>query len=197
LRSVAGALTFAFAVASCADIIGVETLTGADASTADGASDGDDGASDASTPACALTWVASSGGVVPPGAVPSNPSDAVAVTIYVCRARTDAGLVPGKLLPAWGCYIADPSPFHGNDYEVLVPSHCVVTWTRAFNGIAPGGAIQCGSDSQGPLFACRTSDTSSDPGEIGHMGFSTDHTCSYTLGSSVLSASDFEVLSQP
>jgi hypothetical protein len=181
-------------IAACADIIGVESLSGSDASTdASDASPTDAGASDA----CTLTWIPSSSGTIPPGAVGNNKPQDAAVTIYVCRATVEAGTLPGKLLPGWGCYLADNDSFHSTGYEVLVPSKCTLAWVASINGIAPNGAVVCGMDSQGALYACRTSDTATDPGELGHYGWSTNHTCAYTLGNMTLVSTDFQVLAQP
>jgi hypothetical protein len=215
---VATAIAAAWLVVGCADLLGVEPLSGAvDASVApDAGADApaidtggpapvDGGARDAPTndvgdagsDACTLTWIASSSGVVPPGAVPANPSPDATVKIYVCRASSDAGLIPGKLLPAWGCYTADAVQFHATDYEVLVPSGCSLDWSPPLNGIAPVGAVVCGNDSQGVLYSCRTSDAAADQGEIGHMGWSTAHQCAYTLSGNLLQTDAYDVLAQP
>jgi hypothetical protein len=193
------AIGVACAIEGCAAVLGVESLTGADAgaeASVDAAPQSDAAAGETSQDGCALSWTTSSGGLVPQGAVPNHAANDASVTLYPCRAPSDGGVIPGKLLPAWGCYVADTSTFRGSDYEVLVASSCALAWLPSNNGIAPAGAIVCGSDGMGPLYCCRAGDSATNPNELGHMGFSTNHACAYEYGGQTVTTGDFYVLSQ-
>lgn len=184
----------ALASTGCADILGVESLSGIDAGI-----DASDAAADAAaaadaSPECSLAWIDAGGGAVPSGAVASEKSDG-GVVIYVCRAKSGSDLVPGKLLPAWYCYYSDgQGEPHADPYEVLVPSGCAVAWGAAPGGIAPPAAVVCGHDSQGALYACKVGPSGMYPNELGHMGLGTNHECVYSYGGASLSTGDFTVL---
>ncbi len=176
--------------ASCADLIGVESLSGVDG--------GIDAAPDAAladtNAACDIAWIDAVSGAVPSGAVPSSISDA-GPTLFVCRASSESDTIPGKLLPAWGCYYSDGQTEHlASTYQVLVPSRCTIGWAGAPGGIAPPNAIACGRDARGALYACRVGPSADHPRELGHMGWGTNHTCVYSYGGASLGTSDFEVL---
>lgn len=191
--------------AGCADLLGVVPLTGTDASTPDGdvTPDGgtvpDAGAAPEAGPAggCTISWVDASSGAVPPGAVP-NPVPGSTVEIYVCRASSPTlGEVPGKLLPGYACYYGDgqQTEISAADYAVFVPQQCTLAWMPSPNGVDPVGAVQTGALLDGGLlYSCRVATTGPDPGELGHMGWSTDHQCVYSLSGQSLRATDFDVL---
>lgn len=184
----------ALATLSCADLLGVEPLTAGDADAAVADAGQPDAASDAAAPACSVAWVDAISGQVPAGAVANAISDA-GPTIFICRAQSGNDSLPGKLLPAWGCYYSDgQSEKLAASYQVLVPSRCAVDWAPAPSGIAPPGALECGHDAQGALYACRVGPSGPDPRELGHMGWGTSHACVYSLGGSSLSTGTFEVL---
>jgi len=142
--------------------------------------------------ACALPWQDAADGNVPAGAVriDVNPT----VTIYVCRVSDGTSTIPGKLVPGWGCYHGDgQSEQLSKSYQVLVPDHCDLSWQPSSNTIFPADAIAAGSDAQGTLYACQVTGDK-DPGELGHAGWSTNHTCIYSLGGASLTAATFTVL---
>lgn len=64
-----------------------------------------------------VTWVNSSGGTIPPGAVMGGFDNE---NIYVGRAHHEGALIPGKVLSSHGvCYVAWGGGEHGKtDYEV-------------------------------------------------------------------------------
>ncbi len=205
LSAVSGAL-----LAACGSLLGVEPLSGedagVDASTGVVADAGglDAGATDAPTTPldspsasreCGLAWVDASGGVVPAGAVVNEPSG----KIYVCHASTGTEVVPGKLLPGYGCYYGDgDAEVLTVDYQVLVPNGCLLDWRPAPGGVVSGSAFPCGTESNGdPYWSCRatapdTPDTYID--ELGHMGWETNHLCVYSYGGASLSTDTFDVL---
>jgi hypothetical protein len=171
-------------VAGCADLIGVQSLTAGD------------GGADAG---CQPTWVAASGGSIPPGTVPDGPLDAGFVD-YVCRVTTDGGAVlPGKLLSPWGCYYADDDGGEqlAATYEALVPTGCDAEWVLAPNGvILTSTALVCGHDWEGgALYSCQAvQDDGGATGNLGRMGWSTNHQCVYTLSGQALTTGTFDVL---
>jgi hypothetical protein len=175
----------------CADLIGVETLTGRDAG-----SDVDSAVADAGAEAdsCAVAWVGAANGDVPQGAVADYVRDGGA-TIYVCRAPSGTDAVPGKLLSSWGCFYSDGQAEQlASTYEVLVPSaSCAVAWAPAPGSIAPPYAIECGHDTHGALYSCRVA-SGPDSHELGHMGWGTSHACVYSLSGMSITTSDFEIL---
>ncbi len=207
----------ALTLAACADLLGVEPLSGADAASpvasdsgaADsGASDSgpsdavaaDAGASDAGQASesggCVITWVDSSGGVPVPGAVP-NPVTGSTADLYVCRvAAASLGVIPGKLLPGYACYYGDgQSEVTASSYQVLVPEGCTLAWGPAALGDLPFDAVVCGqSGDGGALYSCRAGPSEAYPGELGHVGWSTNHECVYSLSGASLTATDFDVL---
>jgi hypothetical protein len=182
----------ALLLASCADLLGVEPLSGSDAAPS--------AASDAGvlpeSGGCVITWVDASGGAVPVGAVP-NPVPGSSAELYVCRVSSPTlGVLPGKLLPGWDCYYGDGrSELISQEYEVLVPAQCSLAWEPAPTGVAPVGALVCGEDPDGGiLYSCRVGTAGADPGELGHVGWSTGHACVYSLSGQSLSTGDFDVL---
>jgi Protein of unknown function (DUF3421) len=182
----------ALSLAGCADLLGVEPLSGSDGGSSD-ASDGGGPEGDG----CVITWVDSSGGVPPPaGAVP-NPVPGSGAVLYVCRVSTPTlGVIPGKLLPGWACYYSNgQAEVTASSYEVLVPEGCTLAWGPAALGDLPVGALVCGEDSDGGvLYSCRVGTTGANPGELGHVGWSTGHECWYSLDGASLTATDFDVL---
>jgi hypothetical protein len=163
----------------CADLLGVQELTGIDASAgsaSDGGSDasldtgtdtgfvtgldaGGDAAGDAlpadaspaeTSPGCTPAWVDASVGQVPPGAVPDLPLDAGWVD-YVCRVWSGDAAYPGKLVMPWYCYYGDvDGEVPASYYQVLVPAGCpTVAWEPAPAGVTPPYTLPCGQDLQG------------------------------------------------
>jgi hypothetical protein len=192
-------------LAGCGGLIGVEPLFGDDAGVDAGTVDAltADAAPEASIPdaspveasPCTAVWVDASGGYVPPGAVNAEPIDAQTVTIYVCRTPSGSDLVPGKLRPNYGCYHGDgDAEVFSLDYEVLVPAGCTVGWGAAPDGVTPANAVVCGQDSQGDLYSCRVTEPAMDQGELGHMGWGTNHECIYSLSGLSLTSTAFDVL---
>lgn len=201
-----GSLSGTIALAACASLLGVEPLAG---ETEGGADAGDnapeasvspDASSDAlladeTSPSsgCSYAWVVADGGDVPANAIPNRSADA-GIVIYVCRATEGTDVIPGKLLPGWGCYAvtsAMTGPYAR--YEVLVQTQCDVGWPYAYNGILPPDSLPSGHDSQGSLYACRV-DQGPDVGELGHVGLSTNHLCSYTLSDMRLTTGTLDIL---
>jgi hypothetical protein len=211
-------------LAGCADLLGVQDLSGGDVG-ADGGSDatydaggsdapgdvrpgdafssdvipgdassGDDSSSDTSS-GCNPVWVDASAGEVPVGAVPNGPLDAGFVD-YVCRVPSGTASIPGKLLSPWYCYYSDgttevPAP----DYQVLVPTGCAVAWEPAPSGVTPPYTFQCGQDSQGlALYSCRVEQGDAGTGDLGYMGWSTNHLCVYSNATQSFSSDTFDVL---
>lgn len=202
----------AASLAGCAGLIGFEPLSGSDAgpdasaTTTDAGADADvgvPGPADATTlpeASCVIAWVDASGGQVPPGAVPNEAVGDSGIAIYICRVSSPTlGLVPGKLLPSWACYYGDGvSEQLSQDYQVLVPTGCPVDWAYAPYGIAPADALVCGQDLEGGIFySCRVTDAGAMPGELGHMGWSTNHQCVYSYGGQSLTTGTFDVLTVP
>lgn len=190
-------------LSGCAAILGVEPLSGGDGGSDAGADVGSKMPAEASVsdagptepPACTPVWVDASGGFVPPGAVNAEPIDARTVTIYVCRASSGNDSIPGKLRPDYGCYYGNgDAEVFNRDYQVLVPVDCTAGWGYAPAGVAPANAVVCGHDSEGDLYSCRVTDPSTDEGELGHSGWSTNHTCFYSLSGNSLVSTDFDIL---
>jgi hypothetical protein len=199
-------------LAGCAGLIGVEPLSGGDAGpdaasdagiadTGPGGADATDAGIAADAPGeaapCSVTWVDASGGAAPPpGAINAEPLGEAGIAIYVCRTQVGSDVIPGKLLPGYGCYYGDgvDAGWLSGDYQVLVPSGCTVAWQASPSGIVPAGAVAGGQDSQGPLYSCRVEQPASDVGELGHMGWGTNHLCVYTLSQLSLSTGVFDVL---
>ena len=193
--SARAACLLVLATAGCADLLGVESLSGVDAgdAAADAADAGADASMDAGDAGCTTSWVKASGGQVPPGAIAAPMGDAA--ISFVCRVTIGNDLVPGKLLTTWGCYYGDAQGEHlAGDYEVLVPRSCAVAWSPAPGGLPPGSALECGRDSQGALYSCALSPSEAHPGELGHMGWSTSHQCLYSYGGASISSTSFSVL---
>jgi hypothetical protein len=198
-------------IGACDDVLGLEPLTGIDASVERDATsettDDAEGASDAGAggegDAC-VRWVPATQGAVPEGAFGSSVPGST-VTLYVCRV-VDAGLglgtVPGKLRPGYYCYFGDvgEAEQHYSDYEVLVSSSCTLAWEPAPMGVTPKGGIATGSSEDGgDLFSCRLDDDGGAmPGEIGYEGWSTGHNCIYSYAdASYSTATSFDILAQP
>jgi hypothetical protein len=175
-------------VAGCAGLLGVTTLT-----AGDGGSDAEAGSSEAS---CSTAWIDGAAGYVPPGAINSEPLGDAGIAIYVCRTPSGSDVIPGKLLPGWGCYFGDGSTevLARADYQVLVAADCAVAWQAAPAGVVPGGAFPCGQDSQGILYSCRVEQPGAYVGELGHMGWGTNHQCVYDYASQSLSTDVFDLL---
>lgn len=183
-------------LAGCAGLLGVEPLTGDDGGV-DARTDAPAEAStaDSGPSGCTAVWVDASGGTVPAGAVNAEAIDAQTVTIYVCHAASGSDVVPGKLRPNYGCYYGDgDAEVFALDYAVLVPAGCTVGWLPAPDGVTPANAVACGHDSQGDLFACRVTEPAPDQGELGHMGWGTNHQCVYSLSGLSLVSTVFDVL---
>jgi hypothetical protein len=185
-------------LAACGDLLNVEPLSGdvdagADAAVdAVTAVDGNGGTGDAG---CLPVWVDSGGGVVPPGAIYSQPLGTAGIGIYVCRSVSGNDAIPGKLLPNYGCYHGDGmQEVLATAYQVLVPQGCTVAWKAAPSGVVPQGAVPCGQDSSGDLYSCRVETPDADVGELGHMGWGTNHQCVYSLSGYSLISQDFDVL---
>jgi hypothetical protein len=178
-------------LAGCADLLGVETLSGDDAgSDAAGAS--------GEAAGCNAGWVDASAGYVPPGAVPNKPLGEGGIAIFVCHAQSGSDVIPGKLLPNYGCYYGDGTKeLLTRDYQVLVPIGCAVDWIPSPTGVVQAGAVACGQDSQGTFYSCRVEQADRDVGELGHMGWGTNHQCVYSLSGYSLTADVFDVLTQP
>jgi hypothetical protein len=194
-------------VAGCSGLLGIQTLYGSDAGpdVFDAAPDSafvDTGLFDAGSPApaddggCQIVWVDASGGAYPAGAVQNYPT--ADPPTFVCRvASATNGLVPGKLLPGYQCYYGDGQIEESSlTYQVLVPNHCSVEWLDASTlGVIDGDPLVCGWDSEGGvLFSCRVGQGGANPTELGHVGWSTDHICVYSLGGQSLSSDIFQVL---
>jgi len=183
----------ALSLAGCADLIGVEPLAGSDG----GSSAISDAEAGLAEDGCVITWVDSGGGVPPPsGAVPYSVAGSGAV-LYVCRVSIPTlGVIPGKLLPGWACYYSNGQmEVTASNYEVLVPDRCTLAWGPAALGDLPVDALVCGEDGDGgSLYSCRVGTTGANPGELGHVGWSTGHECLYSLDGASLVATDFDVL---
>jgi hypothetical protein len=189
-------------VAGCAGLLGVTTLTAGDGGPeaeggpldADGGPDVADATSDEAS--CSTAWIDGAAGSVPPGAINSEPQGEAGIAIYVCRTPSGSDVVPGKLLPGWGCYFSDGSTevLAQAGYQVLVAADCTVAWQASPGGIVPAGAFPCGQDSQGILYSCRVEQPAAYIGELGHMGWGTSHQCIYDYGNQSLSTAAFDVL---
>ncbi len=169
-RGRAGLALLASAVvclAGCADLLGVEPLSGSDAASPDASSAPDaGGAAVAPDAGCEITWVDASGGVVPAGAVP-NPVPGSTADLYVCRVSSATlGLIPGKLLPGYACYYGDGTvELLAQDYQVLVPHQCTLAWLGAATGVDPPHPVECGEDLDGGvLYSCRVRNGGSESG---------------------------------
>jgi Protein of unknown function (DUF3421) len=183
----------ALVLAGCADLLGVEPLSGSDG----GSSAASDGGAGPEGDACEIAWVDSGGGAPPPAAAVPYAVPGSGAVLYVCRVSTPTlGVIPGKLLPGWACYYSDgQTELTASSYEVLVPEGCALAWGPAAFGDLPVDALVCGEDGDGGLlYSCRVGTTGADPGELGHVGWSTDHECVYSLGGASLTATDFDVL---
>jgi hypothetical protein len=206
-RALAAFATGATALpAGCTILLGVEPLSGSDAGTdaREDTSSSGMGVHDAGPSAetgCTAVWVDASGGYVPPGAVNAQSIDAQTVTIYVCRIAWGNDVVPGKLRPGYGCYFGEGDYDAGDggedfsiDYQVLVPADCSATWMPAPDGVTPANAVATGQDSEGLLYSCRVTQPSADQGELGHVGWGTNHACVYSLSNVSLTSTVFDVL---
>jgi hypothetical protein len=196
LTFIAGVCALAIAavvLAGCAVLLGVEPLSGdADAGTDAGAAVD---ASDAGDAGCVPVWIDSGGGIVPPGAIYSQPLGTAGIGIYVCRTISGSDAIPGKLLPNYGCYHGDATQeVFASEYQVLVPQGCATAWKAAPSGVVPQGAFSCGQDDAGDLYSCRVEVPDADVGELGHMGWGTGHQCVYSLSGYSLTAQIFDVL---
>jgi hypothetical protein len=217
----ASAVVTAALVAGCASLLGVTPLTeddagpagesgatgsdggpdaarGADGTSADAAEAADAMVAADATSGCSAVWTDGAAGTVPTGAIPSEPPGEAGIAIYVCRTPSGSDMVPGKLLPGWGCYYGDGSAevLTRAGYEVLVASGCTIAWQPSRAGIVPTYAFPCGQDSQGVLYSCRVQepDGGVGEGELGHMGWGTNHQCVYDYSGQSLSAVVFDVL---
>ena len=112
-------------------------------------------------------WVSSQGGAIPPGAFQAGYESAG--FLYLCRANTQGGLVPGKVRPGFdGCFV----PVDGR--EVSVPQYEVAggpnRWVFARDGNVPPEAVEVGRTRAGqPLYACRSAGAAGQlvPGKTG------------------------------
>lgn len=107
------------------------------------------------------SWMASSGGAIPPGAQPSGYE--AGGFLYTCRGQVEGGTHPGKVRPGFeGCYI----PVGGREqsvraYEVMLGQ---VAWAVARDGTLPAGAVEVGRTRTGQvLYACRAAGA---PGQL-------------------------------
>jgi hypothetical protein len=100
------------------------------------------------------TWKSATGGNIPAGAK-ANGREADGTPLYTARAKTQNGLHPGKVRPAFG---AANIPYGGNEikvnpYEVLMEEG---RWVKAEGGRVPDGAVVAGYEANGePLFVAR------------------------------------------
>lgn len=95
--------------------------------------------------------------------------EADGTSLYVCRAKLEGGVHPGKVRLAFG---AANIPYGGlekkaNPYEVYCGGG---KWVNASNGIIPDGAICSGHEKDGtPLFVARAEHNGGlHPGKIRH-----------------------------
>lgn len=111
----------------------------------------------ANIPLAGGAWVPAHGGSIPGGAVKGGREQAPgAEDLYVCRARLNDGVYPGKVRPAFkGCDV----PFGGKEhtisrYEVLTGNY---KWVSANAGIIPAGALEAGREAAPGevLYVCR------------------------------------------
>ena len=99
-------------------------------------------------------WVPASNGTVPVGAA-AHGREANGEALFVCRARLEGGLHPGKVRGEFG---AANIPYGGqevkvNPYEVLMDEGA---WAPASGGQVPTGAVSWGYEANGEaLFVCR------------------------------------------
>jgi hypothetical protein len=196
------ALSLALA-GGCADLLGVQELSGSDASAAADSGAASDASLDTGTdtgveasPECTTLWVDASVGQVPAGAVPDVPLDAGWVD-YVCRVWSGDAAYPGKLVMPWYCYYGDgDAEVPASDYQVLVPTGCsTVAWEWAPAGVTPPFTLECGQDPQGvPLYSCRRDDGEGGTGDLGYVGLSTNHLCVYSFSGQSLTSATYDVL---
>jgi hypothetical protein len=113
----------------------------------------------------------------------------------VCRAAAGTDVIPGKLLPGYGCFYGDgDAEVPNGDYQVLVPSGCTVAWKAAPGGFVPAAAVLCGQESQAPLYSCRVEQPDAYVGELGHMGWATNHQCRFSYANVSYDTDVFDVL---
>lgn len=104
-----------------------------------------------------FTWVGSSNGHVPGGAV-STGNTSTGETLYIGRAHHQGSLTPGKIHPSHGCIYL---PFGGTEhsvlqYEVLVGQQRSQWVNMSAHSPAPVGAIVGGNDVDGaPIYVGR------------------------------------------
>jgi len=104
-----------------------------------------------------FTWIASSNGHVPPGAVSSG-TQSNGEPLFIGRANFQGSLTPGKIHRSHGClYI----PFNGAEhsvphYEVLVGQQRSNWVSTSAHASLPEGAILAGNDADGsPIYVGR------------------------------------------
>jgi hypothetical protein len=195
--------------AGCGALIGVEPLSGDDAAPdeagdapavevgedAPAAEAGQDAATVDAPTECSVVWVGAEGGIVPPGAVNAEPLGDAGLGIFVCHVSVASGVTCGKLLPNYGCYYGDvDGEVLSGDYQALVPTGCTVAWKASPTGVVPAGSVPCGQDPQGVLYSCRVEQPVDFVGELGHMGWGTNHECVYSYGGATYSTTSFDVL---
>ena len=105
------------------------------------------------------TWEHASDGRLPDDhlAVPASVDPVTGEVQYVCRARHDDEIIPGRLhLYDRKCYV-EYSGVHGyTSYEVLLNRDGYnLGWVTSFNGNFPRGSIIGGYQSGWPQFICR------------------------------------------
>ena len=110
-------------------------------------------------PGVAVTWVAASNGMIPPGAVPGGVEQPPGgEPLFVCRVRRGDAVLPGKIRPEFrGCNVGvGRSETMVGDYEVAVGRG---RWRKAANGRVPARAVRAGQESRAEggrtLYSCR------------------------------------------
>jgi hypothetical protein len=141
-----------------------------------------------------LQWVSAKDGLVPNNAIiggqePSWP-------LYVCRAAVMGDTLPGKLIPQAVCDLAyNNRELSMRDYEVLTGRSCPMQWENAPGGTVPSTAVEGGTESNKPVFICRTTVSVGTGGlHIGRSGAPTGNKCLISYGNRAYSYETFEVL---
>ncbi len=100
-----------------------------------------------------LRWAAGRNGSLPAGAVKGGREPGR--DLYVCRARHQGGLHPGKVV-ARNCNISwGGKEIEKNAYEVLLGDSAKVSWINASNGRVPSGGFIAGRERGRNLYLCR------------------------------------------
>lgn len=139
-------------------------------------------------------WVDASGGQVPADAFVGGKEPQW--ELYVCRASTASGVVPGKLINGWGCYVADGAQERvAPSYQVLTTPGCKLTWAPAPAGVAPSKSLEASPDGSAAVRVCRASHEGGQ--HIGFTGWNTNHDCVLSYGGRAHRVGNFEVLQRP